>query len=164
MKRGIDTAPISIYGEYMAWVNALMPYYYTQPELTNLRRKLRREATVPEVMLWHHLRGRRLLGYKFRRQHSIGRFVMDFYCPELRLGIEVDGGQHNNPIIAENDAIRSEWLKHFRVTVIRFNNADVMNNRSGVIERITETITELETRRRHPGAMRHPSTDVEGTI
>lgn len=98
-------------------------------------------------MLWHHLRSRKLLGYKFRRQHSIGRYILDFYCPELRLAIEVDGGQHSDPIIAGNDALRSEWLKHFRVTVVRFNNAEVMNNRSGVIERLTEIITGMEKQR-----------------
>lgn len=140
-----------------------MPFYYTQPEQTSVRRKLRRNATVFEAMLWHHLRGRRLLGYKFRRQHSIGRYVLDFYCPELRLGIEVDGGQHSDPIIVEKDVMRSEWLKHFRVTVIRFNNADVMNNCSGVIERITETITLLETKR-HPRPPATPSAHAEGTI
>ncbi len=127
-----------------------MPFYYTQPELSSLRRKLRRQATMPEVMLWHHLQCRRLLGYKFRRQHSIGKYVLDFYCPELRLGIEVDGGQHSDPIIAEHDAMRTEWLHHFRVTMLRFNNADVMNNRSGVIERIAEVIVQLETKRSHP--------------
>ncbi|MEK7537826.1 MAG: endonuclease domain-containing protein [Patescibacteria group bacterium] len=127
-----------------------MPIFYNHPQQRTLRKQLRRQATPTEVMLWHHLRGRRLLGYKFRRQHSIGRYVLDFYCPELRLGIEVDGGQHSDRVIAENDAMRSEWLKHFRVTVVRFNNADVMNNRSGVIERLEEIISVLETQRHHP--------------
>ena len=116
---------------------------------------------MTEVMLWHHLRGRRLLGYKFRRQHSIGRYVLDFYCPELRLAVELDGGHHRDPVVAEYDAFRSEWLKHFRVTVVRFTNAEVMNNREGVLERLSEVVAKLELQRRsHPGAPRHPSTDA----
>ena len=134
-----------------------MPVFYNHPEQLALRRRLRSQATPTEVMLWHHLRGRRLLGYKFRRQHSIGSYVLDFYCPELRLGVEVDGGQHSDRVMAENDAMRSEWLKHFRVTVIRFNNADVMNNLSGVIERLEEVISVLETKRHHPRPTATPS-------
>jgi len=85
-------------------------------------------------------------------------FVLDFYCPELRLGIEVDGGHHYQPAIAAKDARRSEWLKHFRVTIVRFSNAHVMNNREGVLERLGEVIAGLEKQRRnHPRPSATPS-------
>ena len=87
--------------------------------------------------MWSALRHRRLSRYRFRRQHPIGDFVVDFACTEHALVIEVDGGQHSdNPL----DAHRTAWLESQGWRVIRFWNNDVLNNTSGVIEAILQAL------------------------
>jgi very-short-patch-repair endonuclease len=95
-------------------------------------RRLRRDATDAERLLWRELRNRRLGGLKFRRQASIGNAVPDFFCAEKRLVIEVDGGQHSD----EKDAARTAKLEAAGCRVIRFWNNDVIENLDGVLERI----------------------------
>ncbi len=85
--------------------------------------------TDAEQRLWLHLRGRRLEGFKFKRQWTLGRYVVDFCCLEARLIVEVDGGQHNE----EADAVRSAWLEAEGFRVRRFWNNDVVENLGGVL-------------------------------
>jgi len=87
----------------------------------------------PELVIWKLLRGRQLKGFKFRRQFSIGRYVLDFYCPKLKLGIEIDGESHYTTEGKANDIIRQEVIENFDVTLLRFTNTDVMENSEGVI-------------------------------
>jgi very-short-patch-repair endonuclease len=103
-------------------------------------RELRQPSTDAERRMWSALRDRRLMEYKFRRQHPIGDFVVDFVCTEHGLVIEIDGGQH-----AENaaDAHRTAWLKNEGWTVIRFWNNDVLGNTNGVVETILRTLQGL---------------------
>src|SRR5260370_40197474 len=100
-------------------------------------RGLRQSSTNAERRMWSALRDRRLLRYKFRRQHPIGGFVVDFACTEYRLAIEVDGGQH-----ADNaaDARRTAWLEREGWRVIRFWNNDVLGNTGGVIQAILRAL------------------------
>ncbi len=81
--------------------------------LLGLRRKLRHEQTDVEALLWRHLRARRVLGFKFNRQYGVGRYVIDFYCHEVKIGIELDGGQHNETSRRSYDGYsiynRQEW-------------------------------------------------------
>lgn len=84
--------------------------------------------------MWLHLRDRQVGGMRFRRQHAIERFVLDFYCPEARLAVEIDGGIHEEQV--ERDAARSEVLRQHRIRVIRFANDDVWNDISTVLETI----------------------------
>src|SRR5206468_12932704 len=86
-------------------------------------RKLRRDSTFPERRLWRELRGGRLCGLKFRRQHSIGPFIVDFYCHENRLAIELDGESHNDR--GSYDLERERFLKAENLRVVRFSNDDV---------------------------------------
>ncbi len=143
------------------WRNvAHMPYfnsYYTRPELRRLRQELRNQATPAEHKLWYFLRGRNLLGFKFRRQHSIGRYILDFYCLELRLGIELDGGHHFAPEQMTKDAERSAWLRHFRLKIIRVPNDEVMNNIDGVVEYLGVVVTKRAGEMRHPRPTATPS-------
>ena len=99
-----------------------------------LSRALRREPTDAEQKLWYALRGRNLLDYKFRRQHSIGAYVVDFYCAPKRLVIELDGGQHADKM--KYDAKRTNFLKTKGCRVLRFWNNDVLQNLPGVVESI----------------------------
>jgi very-short-patch-repair endonuclease len=98
-------------------------------------RALRREMTLPEGMLWQILR-QRPDGLKFRRQHPIGRCIVDFYCPAAALVIEVDGESHSNKEHADGDLRRDAWLKSQGMRVIRFGAADVIRDLNSVVTAI----------------------------
>jgi very-short-patch-repair endonuclease len=97
------------------------------------RRHLRREATLAEAALWALLRGRRLGGFKFRRQHPCGPFILDFFCPERRFAIELDGGQHFEARARAYDDWRSEFLAARRITVVRFPCDQVLRRTEAVL-------------------------------
>jgi len=100
-------------------------------------RGLRQSSSDAERRMWSALRDRRLLRYKFRRQHPIGGLIVDFVCTQYRLAIEVDGGQH-----ADNaaDALRTAWLESQGWRMIRFWNNDVLGNTNGVVETILRAL------------------------
>jgi very-short-patch-repair endonuclease len=102
-------------------------------------RELRRFSTDAEKRLWQALRARRLAGAKFRRQVWLGGYVADFYCPEARLVVEADGGQHDEQ--RDYDARRSEALDREGFRVIRFWNHDVIDNLGGVLASIAQALT-----------------------
>lgn len=99
-------------------------------------RALRRRLTPPEARLWTVLRGSKHMGLRFRRQHPVGPFVLDFYCPAASLAVEVDGLSHDHRI--EADARRDRWLVGQGITVLRVTAEDVRVNLDWVLERITE--------------------------
>lgn len=107
------------------------PTYQTQS-----RRDLRNNSTSAEAMLWRYLKGSQAGGYKFRRQHGIGPYIMDFYCPMLRLGIELDGSVHEAPMADEKDEIRTRFLNEQGVTILRFKNEVVWMNPRGIVNEI----------------------------
>lgn len=111
-------------------------------ETTRKARDLRRRMTPPEVRLWGCLRGERLDGLKFRRQHPIGPFVLDFYCAEARLAVEVDGMGHGLIEQAEADRRRTAWLRDQGVRVIRIAAEDVRINLNDVLDFIARTARE----------------------
>lgn len=96
------------------------------------RKKLRKSATPQEVILWSRLRNSRL-SCKFRRQHSIGKYIVDFYCPDKRLIIEIDGSQH---IDSEYDKERDKYLENLGFKVLRFWDNDVNSSLEGVFLKI----------------------------
>ncbi|WP_374299827.1 endonuclease domain-containing protein [Ferrovibrio sp.] len=100
-------------------------------------RALRRTMTDAERRLWSLLRGRQLNGFKFRRQHPVGRYILDFACIERRLAVEVDGGQHAD---TNSDRQRTAWLEAQGWQVIRFWNSDVLSNPEEVTARIAEML------------------------
>ena len=102
-------------------------------------RRLRRAMTDAERALWHVLRDRRLSGHKFRRQHPLGNFIVDFASLDHRLVIEADGGQHAD---SQSDERRTRWLEARGWRVLRFWNNDVLGNRAGVVETILRAIEE----------------------
>ena len=99
-------------------------------------RRLRRDQTDAEKAIWRMLRNRQFAALKFRRQHPIGRYFVDFYCHEKRLVIEIDGGQHS----VARDRERTEYLDARRLTVLRFWNNEVLANPEGVWEVIRVTL------------------------
>ena len=102
--------------------------------LTKTAKTLRRNSTDAERKLWYSIRSKQLDGLKFRRQHPLGNYVVDFVCLEKRLIIELDGGQH--AINKEKDIERDNWLKNEGYTVLRFWNNDVLDNLDGVLSEI----------------------------
>ena len=103
-------------------------------------RRLRRRSTDAERLLWRHLRNRQLAGHKFRRQATLGPYIVDFMCLEAHLVIEADGGQHSE----EADAVRTLWLTSRGLRVIRFWNNDILTNIEGVFEAILIALEEQE--------------------
>ena len=105
--------------------------------LVELARKFRKEQTEPETILWEQLRNRKLHGLKFKRQHRIGHFIVDFYCSELKRVVEVEGGIHEKPDQKEYDALRFEELKTRGLKILRLKNEEVLNNLNAVLKQIT---------------------------
>jgi very-short-patch-repair endonuclease len=95
---------------------------------TSFRRHLRTHSTRAEIMLWLNLKGRQLLGYKFRRQYGVGCYVVDFYCPELRLAIEVDGASHEGPSAQVRDRKRQAEIERHHIRVFRLTDDEVLGN------------------------------------
>lgn len=117
-----------------------MPHLHNRLELNELRRKLRNAATKTEILLWLQVKQRGVFGYKFRRQHSVGRYILDLYCPRLKLAVELDGGQHFEADKRAYDRVRDRWLAAVGITVVRFTNDEVLKNLDGVIERLTDMV------------------------
>lgn len=110
-----------------------MNYTYSDPTRKEIRQQLRRCATQPEQLLWRYLRGRQTNGLKFRRQHGVGLYILDFYCPELRLAIELDGDSHYSELGAQQDMGRDMFLQKHNIKTVRFTNHEVMTNIEGVL-------------------------------
>ena len=99
---------------------------YNIPQLKKLRRELRNEPTPAESALWQHLKAGKLLGTRWRRQYSVGNYILDFYCPKARLAIELDGEYHR--AIEKSDKTRDEHLKSLGILVMRYKNREILGN------------------------------------
>ncbi len=108
---------------------------------TKTRKTLRNAMPKAEVLLWMKLKGKQLNGYKFRRQYSMGAYIVDFYCPELHLSIELDGDSHflNNASV-QYDQARQQWIESLGISVLRFTNTDVYQNMDAMVLKIMEVI------------------------
>jgi very-short-patch-repair endonuclease len=108
----------------------------TTPEIETAARRLRQNMTPSEKKLWQALKGKQLDGLKFRAQHPVGRFILDFYCPACKLVVELDGGVHDAQ--ANYDQIREQHLRDYGYRIIRFRNQEVLDDLSSVLEHIAE--------------------------
>ncbi len=127
------------------------------PDMRARGRRLRRDATDAERTLWRRLRRKQLDGLKFRRQHIIGRFVLDFYCHECRLAVELDGGQHGEAAQSRRDDARTAFLDRRGVAVLRYSNLEALRETETVLEDI---LRRAAARRRQPSP--GPSRKREG--
>ena len=116
-------------------------HYNAFPETFRNAQALRKNMTLAEKILWKELRNRKFSGLKFRRQHPIGQFIADFYCPGKGLVIELDGGIHKLEERIEKDLNRTAELDRLGLIVIRFTNDDVLNNINDVLEKIKSATT-----------------------
>ena len=110
------------------------------PEIFIRAKKLRAKMTISEKILWEKLKDRQIFQEKFRRQHPILKFILDFYCHEVRLGVEIDGKQHNQKFQKYYDEDRTQNLKINGVKVIRFTNDQIKNSLDQVIDEIHSQI------------------------
>lgn len=108
-----------------------------------MRRALRRNQTPAEKRLWRHIRDRRIENTKFRRQYAIDSYIVDFYCPRLKLAIEVDGDSHFIGSGPTHDRQREEHLVGYGIHFLRFTNHDIASNLDGVLDTIRDTILDL---------------------
>jgi very-short-patch-repair endonuclease len=113
-------------------------HLYNDPTTKSKRHCLRKNTTGAEQKVWSMLRNKQIAGLKFFRQYSIGPYILGFYCPERRLAIEVDGGQHADLYGQEHDAHRDSYLAELDIRVIRFWNNDVLQNIDGAWKMIKE--------------------------
>ncbi|TLM93080.1 endonuclease domain-containing protein [Hymenobacter jeollabukensis] len=111
-------------------------FRHNRQELKPNRRELRRNLTPAEATLWKALQGGQLAGRKFRRQHSVGPYILDFYCPSERLVVELDGAGHYNVIGAAHDAVRTAYLNGVGIQVLRFENKLVFGQLEWVLAAI----------------------------
>lgn len=118
-----------------------MTRIFNKPELEEFRSNLRSNQTDAERKLWSRLRKKQFLGHRFIRQFSIGRFIVDFYCPKLRLAIELDGGQHDSEESRIYDDTRSNYLSSLGIRVVRFWDNELLNNIEGVLEKLVTILT-----------------------
>lgn len=112
-----------------------MPLFrYNDPRFLLRRRALRRSATLAETRFWTRVRKKQFMGLKFWRQYGIGPYIVDFYCPKIRLAIELDGDLHFLAGAPEYDRERQCYIESFDIRVIRFLNSDIRDNLDGVLQ------------------------------
>ena len=129
---------------------------YCDPKLKQRSRELRKNSTLAEVLLWNELKSGKMLGYSFLRQRPIYKYIVDFYCPKLKLVIEIDGDSHRNKF--ENDQARERDLKNLGLHLLRFHDRDVKHDMGNVLRCIQNWIEQhLKTHNRG-----HPPTPPEG--
>ena len=109
---------------------------FNKKPLKEFRKELRNNLTPAEAVMWKALQKKQLEGRKFRRQHSIGNYIVDFYCPKEKLIVELDGAGHFTPEGSDQDEKRDAYMSNLGIKVIRFENRDVFNNLYAVLEMI----------------------------
>ena len=116
-----------------------MTKHYNKKSEQEKRRQLRNNATYCEKIVWLHLK-KRQLGYRFLRQYSVDHFVIDFYCPELKLAVELDGNVHDIPEQKSYDKVRQKYLEAFGIKSIRIKNEEFLGNPNKAFGRIEKAI------------------------
>ena len=120
---------------------------YNRPEQKKLRRDLRKGGEAPEAVMWTLLKNRQLDGMRFRRQFGVGPYVLDFYCPEIKLGVELDGAPHFMSGNFGRDDVREEYLlREHGIRIVRFENRALFYNPDGVVKVILSMIQKLKKR------------------
>ncbi len=122
--------------------NKIIPY---NPKLKNLARELRKNSTLAEVLLWQNIKGK-CYGYEFHRQVPINEFIVDFYCHELQLAIEIDGNTHDYNYA--NDEKRQRKLEDLGISFVRFSDYDVKRNINDILRALEFVISEIEEKKR----------------
>lgn len=118
-----------------------MTEIFNKDFLKYTRKILRRQMPIPEHLLWDKLKNKKLDGHKFRRQFSIGLYIVDFYCPKKKLAIELDGDSHFTKEAIQHDKYRQKMIEALDIKVIRFTNTEIYKNLDKVVEEIKRQLT-----------------------
>jgi len=121
-------------------MSRFIPY---NPKLKALARKLRKDMTFGEVLLWNELKDNKVMGFDFDRQRCIDNFIVDFYCKDLMLAIEIDGMSHNYEEAFEKDELRQQKLESFGIVLIRFSESEMKNDMLNTIRTIESAIIDI---------------------
>ena len=124
-----------------------MPRIYNRASERTKRRQLRKHMPKAEAAIWPKLRGGQISGHRFRRQYSVGRYVIDFYSPSLKLAVEIDGDSHFNEEAQGYDQIREAFIGSLGIRFLRFTNEEVYRNLDGVLESILQAAQEHDKSR-----------------
>ncbi len=122
-------------------------FYNAKPHIFEKAKMLRKNMTASEQILWEELKGKKMLGLRFRPQHPIDIFIVDFYCHPIKLVIEIDGGYHQSTEQAEYDIGREGELEYWGIKIMRFTNEEIANQLSNVTGEIEKVCTELQSER-----------------
>ncbi len=125
-------------------VESTMTMVFNKASIKGKRKQLRRSMPEAEVILWSQLKNRQISGIKFRRQYSVGGYVVDFYCPKNKLAIEIDGDSHYMANAPERDEERQKWIEQFGIRFLRFTNDNVRKNLYGVLDAIEEAVCDAK--------------------
>ena len=120
-----------------------MTKHYNKKTELEKRKLLRKGQTYTEKIVWMQLRNRQILAYKFRRQYSVDHFVIDFYCPELKLAVELDGNVHEIPEQRDYDRARQKYLEKFGIKFIRITNEEFLGNPNKAFSKIEKRIISI---------------------
>ena len=118
---------------------------YNKKEKEKQRKELRSYGTKYEATMWLLLKNRNIEGVRFRRQFSVGEYILDFYSPELKLAIELDGNDHYSIEGSYKDRVRDKWLSTHGIEVLRIENCAIFENQQAVIELLKETVQRLKS-------------------
>jgi len=121
----------------------MMAYVFNSPKQKPRRRNLRSNMTRAEIVLWYSLKGKQVLGYKFRRQHGVDQYILHFYCPEMALAIEVDGESHNSKNARCRDEKRQKEIEAYGIRFLRFTDDEVLGNPNRVVDAIEQKVRQL---------------------
>ena len=132
-------------------------------KLKPFARDLRKEMTDAEKRLWSRIRRKQLDDFQFYRQKIIGGYIVDFYCPQAKLVVELDGGQHYEEDGEDADKIRDNYMKRRGLQVLRFSNADVFKNIDGVLEEIWKYLESPPPPLINKGGTASPPSHIGGT-
>jgi very-short-patch-repair endonuclease len=121
-----------------------MTKVFNRTDVKLKRQQLRNNMPDAEVLLWYKIRAKQLLGHKFRRQYSVDKYILDFYCPRLKFGIEIDGDSHFREGAKEYDAKRQVHIESFGIKIVRYLNTDIYDNLDGVLEVLAEEMLRRE--------------------
>ena len=116
-----------------------MKIYYN-PKLKQLARNLRNNSTLSEVLFWNEVKGKQILGYQFLRQKPIGNFIVDFYCPKLKLVIEIDGDSHGYKKAIQQDEMKEKNLSKIGLELIRYDDHDVKTSIGTILDHLIDWI------------------------
>jgi len=119
----------------------IIPY---NPKLKEFARQLRNNSTKTEILIWQKLKRKQMYGYDFHRQKPIDNYILDFFCYELMVGIEIDGYSHELIEVFEKDTKKTKRMKHFGITVLRFSDVQVLNEMENVLRAIEQYIIDFE--------------------